>query len=111
MVANEDLSSMQYKIVYVDGNNGAKLRAAQGVGVLGVLNNKPQSGEHASVVVAGLTRCVAGGTVTAGSWITCSASGTGITVSSGEYILGKSITGVASGSNFQMLVQHNGYRG
>ncbi len=54
---------------------------------------------------------LAGGTVAAGSWITCSASGTGIAVSSGEYIFGKAITGVASGSVFQLLVQHNGYRG
>ena len=52
-----------------------------------------------------------GGTIAAGSWITCSASGTGIAVSSGEYIFGKAITGVASGSVFQMLIQHNGYRG
>jgi len=111
MTAGEDLSSSQYKIMYVDAANSVKQRNTKGVGVFGVLNNKPQSAEHASVVVGGLTRCMAGGTVAAGSWITVSASGTGITVSSGEYILGKAVTGVASGSYFQLLVQHNGYRG
>jgi|TARA_Y100000015_G_C2371312_1_gene80187 hypothetical protein len=111
MVAREDLSNMQYKIVNVHDANGIKLRVAAGAGVLGVLNNKPQSGEHATVVVGGLTRCVAGATMAAGSWVTVTASGTGTAATSGDYILGKSITGCASGSNFQLLVQHNGYRG
>jgi hypothetical protein len=111
MSAGEDLSSSQYQIVYVDAANSVKQRNSQGAPGIGILNNKPQSGEHASVVVMGLTRCVAGDTIAAGNWITVSASGTGIPVSSGEYIFGKSITGVASGSVFQMLVQHNGYRG
>ena len=54
---------------------------------------------------------MAGGTVAAGSWISVTASGTGLATTSGQYILGKSITGVASGAYFQLLVQHNGYRG
>jgi hypothetical protein len=111
MVAGEDLSSSQYQLVYVDAANSVKQRNSKGAPGIGVLNNKPQNGEHASVVVMGMTRCVAGGTIAAGSWITCSASGTGIAVSSGEYIFGKAITGVASGSVFQLLIQHNGYRG
>ena len=111
MVAREDLSNMQYKIVNVHDANGVKLRVAAGTGVLGVLNNKPQSGEHATVVVEGLTRCVAGATIAAGSFISVTASGTGIATTSGDYILGKAITGCASGSNFQLLIQHNGYRG
>ena len=111
MVAAEDLSDMQYKILNVHGANTVKLRVAAGAGVLGVLNNKPENGEIATVVVGGLTRCYAGGTVTAGSWITVTASGTGLAATSGQYILGKSITGVASGGLFKLLVQHNGYRG
>ena len=111
MVAAEDLSEMQYKILNVHGENTVKLRVAAGAGVLGVLDNKPKNGENATVVVAGLTRCMAGGTVAAGSWISVTASGTGLAATSGQYILGKSITGVASGAYFQLLVQHNGYRG
>jgi len=111
MTAGEDLSSGQYQLVYVDAANSVKQRNGKGAPGIGVLNNKPQSGEHASVVVMGMTRCKAGGTIAAGNWVTCSASGTGIAVSSGEYIFGKAITGVASGSAFQLLIQHNGYRG
>ena len=111
MVAREDLSDAQYKILNVHDANGVKLRVAAGAGVLGVLDNKPKSGENATVVVAGLTRCFAGATITAGSWITVTASGTATSATSGQYILGKSITGCASGSNFQLLIQHNGYRG
>ena len=111
MVADEDLSSGQYHFVYVSGDNLCKQRNGKGAPGIGVLNNKPQSGEHATVVVEGLTRVFAGGTITAGNWITASASGTGIAVSSGEYIFGKAITGVASGGHFQCLIQHAGYRG
>jgi len=112
MVASEDLSTAQYKIVNVSsGENMIALRVAAGAGVLGVLNNKPQSGENATVTVGGLTRCFAGATVGAGNWISVTASGTGIAATSGQYILGKSITSVASGGYFQLLVQHNGYRG
>ena len=111
MIARENMENMQYKIVNVHDANGIKLRVAAGAGVLGVLNNKPKLGEHATVVVEGLTRCVAGATVTAGSFITVTASGTGTAVASGQYMLGKAITGCASGSNFQLLIQHNGYRG
>ena len=51
MVANEDLSTAQYKLVNVDGDNGVKLRVAAGAPGVGVLDNKPKSGEHATVVV------------------------------------------------------------
>ena len=111
MIAREDLSDAQYKILNVHDANGVKLRVAAGAGVLGVLDNKPKSGENATVVVAGLTRCFAGATITAGSVITVTASGTATAVASGQYMLGKAITGCASGSNFQLLIQHNGYRG
>ena len=111
MVANEDLSTAQYKLVNVDGDNGVKLRVAAGAPGVGVLDNKPKSGEHATVVVMGLTRAFAGGTVTAGQFVTSTASGTFTNATSGNYIMGKSITGCASGSTFQLLVQHNGYKG
>jgi hypothetical protein len=111
MVAREDLDTAQYKIVNVHDENGIKLRVAAGAGVLGVLDNEPKSGENATVVVAGLTRCFAGATMGAGNWVTVTASGTATVATSGDYILGKSISGCASGSNFQLLIQHNGYRG
>ena len=110
MIANEDLSNMQYKMVYVDGDNGTKLRVAAGAGLLGILNNKPQSGEHATVIWNGLSRCSAGATITAGSWISVTASGTGTAAGCGDYIVGKAITGVASASLFQLLVESSGYK-
>ncbi|MAH50652.1 hypothetical protein CMI37_32835 [Candidatus Pacearchaeota archaeon] len=110
MIANEDLSTSQYKMVYVDGDNGVKLRVAAGAGLLGIVQNKPQSGEHATIVWNGLSRCSAGATITAGSWITVTASGTAVAATSSDYIVGKAITGVASGSLFQLLVESGGYK-
>ena len=46
MIAREDLSDAQYKILNVHDANGVKLRVAAGAGVLGVLDNKPKSGEN-----------------------------------------------------------------
>tara|TARA_A100001201_G_scaffold109797_1_gene93852 strand:- start:556 stop:915 length:360 start_codon:yes stop_codon:yes gene_type:complete len=111
MVAREDLSDAQYKILNVHDANGVKLRVAAGAGVLGVLDNKPQDGENATVVTMGRTKCFAGATITAGSFITVTASGTATAVASGQYILGKALTGCASGSTFELSIQHNGYRG
>ena len=46
MIAREDLSDAQYKILNIHDANGVKLRVAAGAGVLGVLDNKPKSGEN-----------------------------------------------------------------
>tara|TARA_Y100000592_G_scaffold62246_1_gene97222 strand:- start:12472 stop:12831 length:360 start_codon:yes stop_codon:yes gene_type:complete len=111
MIANEDLDTAQYKLVNVDGDNGVKLRVAAGAPGLGILDNKPKSGEGATVITQGVTRAFAGAAVTAGQFLTSTASGTFTNATSGQYIMGKSITGCASGSLFLLDVQHNGYRG
>ena len=47
----------------------------------------------------------------AGQFLTSTASGTFTNATSGQYIMGKSITGCASGSLFLLDIQHNGYKG
>jgi len=110
-VANENLESYQYALVVNSASNLVGRSGTAGEMCLGVLQNKPQSGENATIVMMGRCRIKAGGTIAAGNEITATASGTAAAVASGQYILGLAITGVASGGNFTGLINHAGYKG
>ena len=75
---------------------------------IGVLQNKPESGENATVTILGKTRIMAGGTITAGAGFTTTLSATATATASGDYELGRSITGVASGGIFEGVITHGG---
>lgn len=110
-VANEDLSTHQYKFMV---NSEAQLvarAATAGEAAIGILQTKPTSGKTASVAVLGKTRCFAGGTITAGANVTATASATATAVASGDYILGNALTGVASGGLFMLEITHGGWKG
>ena len=72
--AGADLSSSQYKLVKITGARTVGLCTATTDKPIGVLVNKPKSGEAAQVVVIGVTECVAGETLTAGDKLTVNAS-------------------------------------
>jgi len=103
--ANADLSSHQYKIVEMLSTGNADisdLRAG-----FGVLQNIPESGEAATVCIAGETRVKAGGTIAIGDSIHCVASGGWAgAVTSGTLtpvnVLGVAVEGIASGGIFTM---------
>lgn len=110
-IADADLDSYQYTIQVGSAGPRCNRAASAGAMVIGVLQNKPKSGEHATVTMLGKTRCMAGGTVAAGAEIATTASATGLAATSGQYILGISTTGVASGGYFEMIVTQAGYKG
>ena len=105
-VASGDLSTLQFHIV--------ELIAAHIVDVAlvnrahGVLQNKPQAGEHATVAVAGTTKCNAGASVSVGDLITSAGSGWAVAVASGsandKQVIGRAVTASASGSVFSMEI-------
>lgn len=101
-VASGDLSTSQYHIVNVVGAfNVANALTRTGYGVV---QNKPQDGEHAQVAVEGTTKVVAGGSVSVGDLITSAGSGFAATVASGtagdKQVIGRALTAAASGSVF-----------
>jgi len=53
LVAAADLSALQYRFVIVDGNGKCAAVVTEGLYALGILQNKPLSGEVAQVKVAG----------------------------------------------------------
>lgn len=95
--ASGDLSTDQYKAVVVD-SVGQLALAGAGAQAIGILQNKPDdAGSDGSVMTYGVTKGELGGTVTAGDSVASDASGTLVTSSVDEYIVGIALEGGAAG--------------
>ena len=91
--AGADLSDdEQYKAIAIGGTI-----AATGNTTIGILQNKPKSGEDATLGYAGRSRYRAGAAVAAGGLMTVTGSGWLVTVSSGDVSVGKALGAVSSG--------------
>ena len=94
VVAGADLSDdEQYKAIAVAGTI-----AATGATAMGLLQNKPKSGEDAALVYSGRSRYRGGAAVSAGAQLTVTTSGWLITATSGTAVIGKALTAISSGS-------------
>lgn len=111
-VASGDLSTMQHRFVDYVGV-GDVIGHALARGGMGVLLNKPEDGESATVALSGRVRVDAGLAITAGDFIVSAASGFAVVQtfgtinagSAGQYlqtrmIMGRAMETVASGSTF-----------
>lgn len=121
--AAADLSANQYQFVKINSSGQAALAASAGEAVIGVLQNKPTSGQVAQIMVQGITKVLCGGTVTAGDLVASDASGkakTAVkatvdsTVSSatdavvGSAVVGRCITTAANNQIATLLLQAMG---
>lgn len=91
--AGADLSASQYKAIAVGGTIAATSTAA-----MGILQNKPESGEDATLAMLGISKFRAGGAVTAGGAVAVTTSGWLVACASGDLAVGKSFEAVTSGS-------------
>lgn len=99
ITAGADLSAMQYKVIGVAGTIAATVGPA-----IGVLLNKPKSGEFARVAYSGHMKAIAGAAITAGDPIVVTTSGFIITnATSTSGIVGKCLTTCTSGSLCEFL--------
>ncbi len=105
-VASGDLSGLQYHIVEVVGEHivdAALIRVG-----FGILQNKPQAGEHAQVGIEGASKCNAGEAVSVGDLITSAGSGWAAVVDSGvagdKQVIGRALTASNSGSVFTLEI-------
>lgn len=73
--ANADLSAKQYCFVKLTANNTVDVCSATTDVPIGVLQNKPTSGQNAAVTIDGITKIVAAATIAAGALIATDASG------------------------------------
>ena len=77
--ASADLSTHQYKLVKISGANAVTVSAAATDASIGILQNKPASGQDAVVCTIGISKAVAGAAIAAGAELMADASGRVIT--------------------------------
>jgi hypothetical protein len=83
--ASGDLSGKQFHIMRANGEGTcAQASLSTDLAIIGVLQNKPQNAERATIAVEGVSKVVAGGALTANALITSNSSGRAAAVSSGS---------------------------
>lgn len=90
--ANTDLSTKQYYFVVLTNSSGTGRVAVAGAGVqvLGVLTNKPDAANAPASVATkrgGVTKVVAGGTITAGDSLASASDGEAEVAGSGDVVV------------------------
>lgn len=107
--AASDFSDDQFAIVELTANAHEVELGAAGEG-LGVVQNHPQSGEAATVALAGVTKVKCGGAVSVGQKLTSAATGWAALVTSGALptrYIGRALTAAASGGVATMLIEQS----
>jgi len=109
LTASADLSAKQYTAVKASGVNTVTSVAAATDAVLGVLQNKPTSGQEAEITHTGVTKMLAGAAVTAGAEVMCDTSGRAITaVTTGNRILGIALETAANANEVIAVLLYSG---
>jgi hypothetical protein len=87
-----------------DGHEGVAIALADGKvanngqEATGILYDKPANGQNGSMIILGIGKGRAGGTLTAGGHVTVSTSGYFTAAASGDYLVGQAMEAVTSGS-------------
>lgn len=97
--AAADLSAAQHRGVGLNSSGQAVLASVAGQACIGVLQNKPGSGQAATVAMGGITKVIAGtGGITAGSYVKIDANGAFVnqTAASSTNTIGICVVGAAA---------------
>ena len=91
--AAADLRTSQYHIMRFSAaaqtNIASHSGAASTAGPIGVLLNKPNSGQAATIGFFNESKVVAGAAITAGAWFTTNGSGRAVVAASGDMVVGR----------------------
>jgi len=98
-VAAADLSSNQYYCVELSSTGW--VLTGDGEAVDGVLQDKPESGQSAEVMIDGVSKCVSAAAIAKGANVSSAASGKVETSATGNYILGRALE--ASGGDGEVI--------
>tara|TARA_R110001599_G_scaffold243355_2_gene443144 strand:+ start:2211 stop:2594 length:384 start_codon:yes stop_codon:yes gene_type:complete len=105
--AGADLSSSQYKMVKLSAGKAILCVAVTDIPV-GVLQNKPTSGQAATVCVSGASKMLAGATINSGDQVGTDASSTAAPYVAGtdttSYVVGTALVGGSSGEVLTALI-------
>lgn len=104
--ANADLSAKQYCFVKVN-SSGRLVAAGDGELALGILQDKPAAaGRAGCVATGGVSKCLLGGTVTAGDRVSSNSDGAGVSEGTGDNItMGIAMESGASGEIIAVNLQ------
>ena len=108
-VAGESLLTKKYYIVQLDASGNIEVAEGATDLIVGVLQNKPDTGEAAVVRFGGTSKVVCGGTVNIGDWLTSDGSGKAIaTTTDGNITIGRALYAGGDGDvvEVQMSIQH-----
>lgn len=108
-LASEDLSSKQYFIVQLDATGGIEVAEGATDFIVGVLQNKPESGQAATYRFLGTSKVQAGGAITVGAWVTTAADGEAVvTTTDGDVVIGRALEAADAQDIFevQLSIQH-----
>lgn len=116
--ANSDLSAKQFAAVrpllatgtpgFGTGGAAVDLPAASGDPAIGLLQNKPILGEAAAVMVQGVSKATAAGTVAIGDLLMCTPLGKLGLAGSGKYAIAQALENASDGDTFTVLLVRNG---
>lgn len=112
LVAGEDLSAHQYRFVQVsavaDEPKGVISAGSAGSYCQGVLQNKPEDTQAATVGISGISRVEAGEAITNGDPVTVDADGKAMVAdTAGQHILGTALEDAgATGELIAVLLQY-----
>lgn len=88
LTASADCSAHQFCFVYISGNGTFTFSSGATVVPLGILQNKPISGEAGSIAVAGISKFKCGAGVTAQARLMADSNGAGITATGSGAVSG-----------------------
>lgn len=106
--AAADLSTKLFTGVKLDSNGQVVSCGANDGDFVGVLRNKPAAaGQAASVMVEGVSKAVAGGSISINTKVTTKSDGTFVAATSGQRVVGRAETAAASGELFSLRIMPN----
>jgi len=110
LVAGEDLSSSQYYFVSVN-TSGQAVKTGDDGNPVGVVQNKPESGQAATIAIAGVTKLYIGteSGLGAGYNVGCDSNSAGKVSDTGSFRMGVALEDpTADGDIVSILLQKNG---
>jgi len=96
-LAAADLSGLQFYCVKLTGDNKVNITDTAGSDCAGVLQNKPESAQHANVAAIGVSKIRVGGACSYGDLLSVADSGWATVATSGTKTFGFIVDGCASG--------------
>ncbi len=90
LTASADLTLLQHRFVIVSASEQVNV-AGVAASAIGVLQNKPNTGQAAEVVAAGVSNVIASAAITAGTDLATAANGKVAAATAGQNVVGKAI--------------------